>query len=185
MIKIQLLDDEPQILKALQRTLRPHGWEVHAFSDVQQALSALTEHEYAVIVSDFKMPQLDGVTFLQFAKQRQPHAMRLLLTGHGDRQTMMQAINQAEIYRFISKPWEDYELEAALRAAIDLYQLRVENQRLVDQLRRQQTALYRQQQELLRLERENPGLTRVIRDADGAVLIDDLDESYDGRLPSE
>ncbi|MEX6502747.1 response regulator [Pseudomonas zhanjiangensis] len=175
MIKIQLLDDEPQILKSLQRALRSHQWELHAFSDVQEALSALTEHEYAVIVSDFKMPHLDGVTYLQFAKQRQPQAMRLLLTGHGDRQTMMQAINQAEVYRFIAKPWEDYELEAALSAAVDLYLLRVENQRLIDQLRRQQTALYRQQQELLRLEQENPGLTRVIRDADGAVLIDDLD----------
>lgn len=185
MIKIQLLDDEPQILKALQRTLRPHGWEIHAFDDVQQALNALIEHEYAVIVSDYKMPHLDGVTYLQFAKQRQPHAMRLLLTGHGDRQTMMQAINQAEIYRFISKPWEDYELEAALRAAIDLYGLRMENQRLLGQVRKQQSALDRQRQELLRLEQENPGLTRVIRDADGAVLIDDLDGSDDGRLPSQ
>jgi DNA-binding NtrC family response regulator len=185
MIKIQLLDDEPQILKALQRVLRPHDWEVHAFSDVQEALSALTMHEYAVIVSDYKMPHLDGVTYLQFAKQRQPHAMRLLLTGHGDRQTMMQAINQAEIYRFISKPWEDYEVEAALRAAIDLYMLRVENQRLIDQVRKQQSTLDRQQQELLRLEQENPGLTRVIRDADGAVLIDDLDGPDDGRLPGE
>lgn len=176
MIKIQLLDDEPQILKALQRVLRPHDWEVHAFSDVQEALSALTMHEYAVIVSDYKMPRLDGVTYLKFAKQRQPHAMRLLLTGHGDRQTMMQAINEAEIYRFISKPWEDYEVEAALRSAIDLFLLHDENQRLLQQLRQQQSALERQQQELLRLENEYPGLTRVKRDVDGSVLIEEFDD---------
>jgi DNA-binding NtrC family response regulator len=182
MIKIQLLDDEPQILKALQRVLRGHEWEVHPFTDVQEALDALTEHEYAVIVSDYKMPHLDGVTYLQFAKQRQPHAMRLLLTGHGDRQSMMQAINQAEIYRFISKPWEDYEIEAALRSAIDLYMLRVENQRLIDQVRQQQSTLDRQQEELLRLEREHPGLTRVKRDEDGAIVLDDTDEFDDGRL---
>lgn len=176
MIKIQLVDDEPHVLSALQRVLRPHRWEVHAFDDVQEALEALTQHDYAVIVSDYKMPHLDGVTYLQFAKQRQPHAMRMVLSAHGDRQSMMQAINQAEIYRFLSKPWEDYEIETAIRAAIDLYQLRHENQRLLEQVRRQGDALQRQQEELLRLERENPGLTRVVRDEDGAVLIDEQDD---------
>jgi len=176
MIKIQLVDDEPQILKSLQRVLRPHKWEIHAFDDPQVALQALTEHDYAVIISDLRMPQLDGITYLQFARQRQPHAMRMLLTGHGDRDSMMKAINQAEVYRFLSKPWEDYELESAVRAAIDLHQLRDENQRLLEQLRHQQSTLNLQQQELLRLEMEHPGLTRVKRDADGSVLIEELDE---------
>ncbi|MBS7660779.1 response regulator [Pseudomonas lalucatii] len=175
MIKIQLVDDEPQILKSLQRLLHPQDWQVHAFDDVYQALDALTEHEYAVILSDYRMPHLDGITYLKFAKQRQPEAVRLMLTGHGDRQSMIQAINEAEIYRFISKPWEDYEVEAALRSAIDLHLLRSENQRLLTQLRAQQSALDRQQQELLRLETENPGLTRVLRDADGSILIEDSD----------
>ena len=181
MVKIQLVDDEPNILAALQRLLRPYHWELHAFTDAQEALLALTEHEYAVIISDFKMPNLDGITYLQFAKQRQPHAMRMVLSGHGDRQSMMKAINQAEIYRFLSKPWEDYEIETALKAAIDLYLLRSENLRLVKQVRNQENALERQRQELLRLEAEHPGITRVLRDADGAlVLDDDVEESDHG-----
>lgn len=172
MIKIQLVDDEPNILSALKRVLRPHGWEVHTFTDAQSALNALSEHEYAVIVSDYQMPDVDGVTYLQFAKQRQPHAMRLILSAYGDRQAMMQAINRAEIYRFLSKPWEDYEIETALRTAIDLYLLKIQNQRLLSQVKDQQTALERQQHELLRLEAQYPGITRVKRDADGAVLVD-------------
>ncbi|MDF2447312.1 MAG: transcriptional regulator [Moraxellaceae bacterium] len=176
MIKIQLVDDEPNILSALQRVFRRQQWIVHAFSDAQVALSALAEHDYAVIISDYQMPSLDGVTYLQFAKQRQPHAMRMILSAHGDRDSMMQAINRAEIYRFLSKPWEDYELESTLRSAIDLYMLRHENQRLLEQVREQQAALLRQQRELLRLEAENPGLTRVRRDAEGAVLINGLDD---------
>lgn len=172
MIKIQLVDDEPHILKALQRVLRPHGWELHLFNDAQSALDALTEHEYAAIISDYHMPNLDGVTYLQFAKQRQPNAMRMILSAHGDRQAMMNAINRAEIYRFLSKPWEDYEIETALRAAIDLFMLRTQNQRLLSQVDKQQTALERQQQELLRLEAEHPGITRVHRDADGAILLE-------------
>lgn len=175
MIKIQLVDDEPHVLAALQRALRPHHWDVQAFSNAQDALDALSEHEYAVIVSDYKMPQLDGITYLQFARQRQPNALRMLLSAHGDRQSMMQAINQAEIYRFIPKPWEDYEIETALRSAIDLFLLRTENQRLLAQVREQQSSLDRQQHELLRLEAEHPGITRVRRDTDGSVLIDEFD----------
>ncbi|MCD6059992.1 MAG: transcriptional regulator [Moraxellaceae bacterium] len=176
MIKIQLVDDEQNILNALQRVLRRHKWTVRAFNNPQEALDDLSQNEYAVIISDYQMPGLDGVTYLQFAKQCQPHAMRMILSAHGDRDSMMHAINRAEIYRFLSKPWEDYELEATLRSAIDLYMLRFENQRLLEQVRSQQTVLLRQQQELLRLETENPGLTRVHRDDDGAVLIEGFED---------
>ncbi|KFX69213.1 response regulator receiver protein [Pseudomonas taeanensis MS-3] len=178
MMKIQLLDDEQHVLSALRRLLHPYDWEVHVFSDAQLALQALTEHEYAVIVSDLKMPEVDGITYLQFARQRQPNALRILLSAHGDRQSMLQAINQAEIYRFISKPWADFEVETALRTAIDLFLLRDENQRLLLQLRQQQSDLERQEQELLRLEAEYPGITRVHRDNDGSVLIDEIDDSF-------
>lgn len=180
MIRIQLVDDDPHILSALRRLLRPHGWETHAFTEIQSALDALAENEYAVIVSDYRMPEVDGVTYLQFAKQRQPRAMRMILSAYGDRQAMMQAINRAEIYRFLSKPWEEYELETALRAAIDLYLLRVQNERLLSQLEFQQTALQRQQHELLRLEAQFPGITRVKRDANGAVLVEFDEQSEHG-----
>lgn len=172
---IQVVDDEPQILSALQRALRPLGCPIHTFSDPQQALQALTSHEYAVIISDYKMPGLDGITYLRFAKQRQPEALRMMFSGHGDRQSMIQAINDAEVYRFLSKPWEDYEIEAALRSAVELYQSRRENRQLLDRVRRQQSVLRRQEEELLRLEANHPGLTRVRRDADGALLLDDDD----------
>lgn len=178
MIKIQLVDDEPHILSALQRLLRPRGWTLHPFDDPELALQALAEHRYAVIVCDLNMPQLDGLTYLQFARQRQPDALRMLLSAHGDRATLMQAINRAEVYRFLSKPWDNYEVESALHAAVDLYQLRDENLRLLEQVRDQQDTLERQRRELLRLETEHPGLTRVSRDADGAVLLEgyDLDD---------
>lgn len=181
MIKIQLVDDESNILKALQRVLRPLHLEIHAFTDPQVALQALTENEYAVIISDYKMPSLNGITYLQFAKQRQPHAMRMVLSAFGDRQSMLQAINQAEIYRFLSKPWEDYEIESAVKGAVDLYLLRVENQQLLARMRNQQTALDRQEQALRRLEVEYPGITRVIRDEQGVVLLD-VDEAEDGSV---
>lgn len=173
MIKIQLVDDEPNVLNALKRSLRNFGWEIHAYADVQEALDSLHEHDYAVIVSDYRMPHLDGITYLQFAKQRQPDALRLIISAFGDYDSMLQAINRAEIYRFLAKPWEEHELESALRSAVDLYLLKAENQQLLRKLREQQSELERQQLELRRLEREHPGITHVRRDADGAVLLDD------------
>ncbi len=173
MIKIQLVDDEPNILNALKRLLRPHGWEIHTYNNVEAALTGLMEHRFAVIISDYQMPTADGVTYLQFAKQRQPDAMRLVLSAYGDRNSMIKAINQAEVYRYLSKPWDDYEVVAAIRSAIDIYELKTENQRLLDEVNAQRRMIRAREQELLRLEKDNPGITRVQRDADGSVLIGD------------
>lgn len=173
MIKIQLVDDEPNILNALKRLLRPHDWEIHTYDNVEAALGGLLEHKYAVIISDYQMPTADGVTYLQFAKQRQPNAMRLVLSAYGDRNSMIKAINQAEVYRYLSKPWDDYEVVAAIKSAIDIYELKSENQRLLDEVDAQHRMIKAREQELLRLEKDNPGITRVKRDADGSVLIDD------------
>ncbi len=175
MIKIQLVDDEPNILSSLRRLLKPQGWEVHTYDNVESALGGLLEHNYAAIVSDYQMPTADGVTYLQFAKQRQPDAMRLVLSAHGDRTSMIKAINQAEVYRYLSKPWNDYEVVAAIKSAIDLYQLKVENRQLQNEVDTQKAMLRAREQELLRLEAENPGITRVQRDADGSVLISNND----------
>lgn len=173
MTRIQLVDDEQNILNALKRLLRPHGWEIHAYDNVEDALGGLLTHDYAVIISDYQMPTTDGVTYLQFAKQRQPDAMRLVLSAYGDRKSMIKAINQAEVYRYLSKPWDDYEVVAAIKAAIDVYELKSENQRLLDQINSQRQMIQAREQELLRLETENPGITRVQRDPDGSVLIGD------------
>ena len=173
MTHILLLDDEANILNALKRLLREEPWQVDAFTDAESAIDALQTGSYSVIVSDYQMPVMDGVTFLQFARQRQPDAIRLMLSAHGDRQSMINAINRAEIYRFLSKPWEDYEIQAALRSAVDLYQMTMENRQLLEQIRRQNDLLRRREEELLRLEQDNPGITRVRRDEDGSIVIDD------------
>ncbi len=140
---------------------------------MEGALGGLLEHEYAVIVSDYQMPTADGVTYLQFAKQKQPHAIRLVLSAYGDRESMIKAINQAEVYRYLSKPWDDYEVVAAIKSAIDLYQLQKENQRLREENDAQRAMIKAREEELLRLESDNPGITRVRRDADGSVLLTD------------
>ncbi|WP_323753103.1 response regulator [Marinobacter sp.] len=172
MPQILLLDDDTHVLTSLKRLLRSENWQIDTFTDAAAALDALRSTTYGVIVSDYKMPAMDGVTFLQFARQLQPDAIRLMLSGHGDRQSMISAINRAEIYRFLSKPWEEYEIQAALRSAVDLYQVTLENRRLLNQIKHQNDLLRLQEEELLRLERDNPGITRVSRDEDGSIIIE-------------
>lgn len=175
MIRIQLVDDEPFVLSALKRLLKPRRWEIDTFENASEALEALLTNEYSVIVSDYQMPVMDGVTYLQFAKQRQPNAVRLILSAHGDRNSMMKAINQAEIYRFVSKPWEEYEIETAIRSAVDLSRLRTENQRLLEEVRAKERKIRQRDDELSRLESAHPGITRVVRDSDGSILIQDTE----------
>lgn len=173
MIRIQLVDDEPNILSSLRRLLKPQGWQIDTFNKVEDALTGLLANEYAVIVSDYQMPTADGVTYLQFAKQKQPNAIRLVLSAYGDRESMIKAINQAEVYRYLSKPWDDYELVAAIKSAVDLYQLHKENQWLREENDAQRALIKAREDELMRLEAENPGITRVQRDADGSVMLDE------------
>lgn len=173
MIRVQIVDDEPNILNSLRRVLRSDQWQLECCSDPHEALEALQHNEYGVIISDYQMPGLDGITYLRFARQRQPDAVRMVLTGQNDREAMLRAINQAGIHRFLLKPWDDYDLRSAVQSSIALYSMRQDNRRLLEQVRRQQRSLDLQAQELGRLAREHPGLVHVRRDDDGAVLVDD------------
>ncbi len=173
MIRLQVIDDEPAILKAIQRLLRQEDWQVDTFSDPQDALQALTRASYNLILCDLRMPQLDGITYLQFARQRQPGAMRLLFSGHGDRESLVQAINQAQVQRFISKPWDDYELLETLRSCLQLQQLQMEQQRLLLQVQQQQDQLQRQQQALQEMQRRHPQLFSLTRAEDGSILLEE------------
>jgi DNA-binding NtrC family response regulator len=171
MIRLQVVDDEPAILSAIQRLLRKEGWEIDTFNDPQQALLALTQKPYNLILCDLHMPQLNGITYLQFARQRQPEALRLLFSGRGDRESLVQAINSAQVQRFISKPWDDYELLATLRSALQVQQLQAEQHRLLTQIQQQQNQLHSHRDTLLEMQRRHPQLFQLKLGEDGSILL--------------
>jgi len=108
------LDDEPHTLSSLSRIFRSLPLALHTFTDPQEALAFLAGTPVAVVVSDFRMPAMNGVTFLRKAADIQPEASRILLTGYADLQTTIDAINQGSIARFLAKPWEETELTNAV-----------------------------------------------------------------------
>ena len=128
--KLLVVDDEENILRALRRVLRHAPWEIQTALDAQAGLSLLEGFSPDVVISDFRLPGMNGVEFLSKVKDRLPRAQRILLTGQADPHAIEAAINQSEIFRFISKPWNDAQLVLTIRSAFEQSQLLAENERL-------------------------------------------------------
>lgn len=127
---VLFVDDEVNILKALQRLLRNEPIEVLTASRPAEALELIDRCDPQVIVSDQRMPDMSGVDFLASVRDRHNNIVRMMLTGYTDMTIAVDAINKGEIYRLITKPWNDEELKATLRQAFDHYDLKAEIKRL-------------------------------------------------------
>lgn len=173
MSSIMVVDDEKSVLKALGRILKSDGLDIEIYDDPEAALKRAAVANFDVVLSDYRMPVMDGVALLKEIKVLQPDAVRIILSGYADLHSVLAAINEAEIYRFISKPWHDYELKATVGQAISYREMLVENRYLANQVREQASILRRQNAELYRLEKENPGITKVHWAEDGSIILDD------------
>jgi putative nucleotidyltransferase with HDIG domain len=134
---VLFVDDEVNILKALQRLLRNESMKVLTASRPQEAIELLESSPAQVIVSDQRMPEMSGVDLLASIRERHPDMIRMMLTGYTEMNIAVEAINRGEIYRLITKPWNDDELKATLRQAFDHYDLKGEIKRL-NQVTREQ-----------------------------------------------
>ena len=162
--------DEINILNSIKRMLRNSGWDMLTFSSPTLALEEIRARDSInIIVSDYRMPEMDGIFLLNQAKILQPHALRILLSGQTDMVALLQAVNEAEIYRFITKPWSDDELRMTLKNALQHQALQEENIFLSNTVRQQTQRIHRQQKTLEYLERESPGITQLLLDEDGSI----------------
>jgi response regulator RpfG family c-di-GMP phosphodiesterase len=128
--RILVVDDEEIVLVALREALRREKFDVVATSDATLALEYLRKENFAVILTDQQMPVLSGLELLAQAKQMQPHATRILITAVLSLDTVIDAINKGEIYRFIVKPWLHEELIVTVKNAMQRYDLIRHNERL-------------------------------------------------------
>ncbi|MDO8707143.1 response regulator, partial [Pseudomonas sp.] len=125
---ILLVDDEESILNSLRRLLRGQPYEVLLATSGEQALDIMAKQPVDLVMSDARMPNMDGATLLAHIHQRHPDTLRILLTGYADLTMIVKAINDGQIDRYISKPWHDEELLLTLRQSL-AYQ-RSERERL-------------------------------------------------------
>ncbi len=112
-----LLDDEENILRALTRVLRRDGYQILTATRAQDAFSLLAKHNIQVILSDQRMPEMNGTAFLSRVKDLYPDTIRIVLSGYTDLKSVTDAINQGAIYKFLTKPWDDDQLRAVIAQA--------------------------------------------------------------------
>lgn len=184
MPRLMLVDDEPNILNSLRRALNAMPADtfgghptVETFSSPAHALARAQEVAFDLVISDYRMPGMDGVAFLEKLIAIQPNIARMILSGYADLSALVSAINRAQIVRFIAKPWDEIDLELSIRQALSHRALLVENARLADLVRVQQGRLSKTEMAIKQLEERYPGITKVKRGADGAIELDldDLD----------
>ncbi|MBI4831943.1 MAG: response regulator [Candidatus Lindowbacteria bacterium] len=132
--RILLVDDEENILRALKRTLIDEDLDIETAPNGQEGLERLKNSSFTVVISDQRMPGMSGVEFLKEAKQVRPESVRIILSGYAEVGSILDAINEGEVFRFVHKPWNDDELKTLIRQSIAHYELVEENRKLQEQI---------------------------------------------------
>ncbi len=120
---ILIVDDEPLILNALKRLFIDSPFQVLTCSDPLNALKLIGEIDFAVVISDYRMPGISGIELLSRVKVLKPETVRILLTGFADLSIAIDAINLGEVFRFIPKPWDDSDLLRCVGDGVSRYEL--------------------------------------------------------------
>lgn len=128
--RLLFVDDEPNILSALRRLFRQTGYQVRVANSGAEGLQLLEAQEADLVISDMRMPEMDGAQFLEQVRDRWPDTMRILLTGYADITSTVNAINKGQIFRYINKPWDDNDIQLVVRHALERKALEREKQRL-------------------------------------------------------
>jgi len=170
MRRILILDDEPAVLNALRRTLRAAFAQedvvIEVFEEPEAAVLRAGEQDFDVVISDYRMPGLNGADVLQLVKGLQPDAIRIVVSATTEILDIADAVNRAEVFRYLAKPWQQEELVATVREAFGRRD-GLRHPAPVPAGAREDA----RQRELDRLERDEPGITRVDRDEDGNIRL--------------
>lgn len=159
--RILIVDDDEIVIHAIESSIREEGYDIVATNSAQEAVRLLESGPFAAILSDQRMPEMDGLDLLAQAQRRQPHCSRILVTGAPTLKTVIEAVNRGEIFRFVAKPWALEELLATVRNAVQRYellelndQLQRDTQQLNEQLGQANAALEEKVSQLSRQQTE-------------------------------
>lgn len=136
-----LVDDEPTILVALRRVLAGQPYQIHTADNALEALRVLERERIAVVVSDYLMPDMNGVQFLNLVRARFPEIQRIIVTAKASLDLIQDVINQAQVFRFVNKPWDNQALLFTIEASFEQYRASHENERLRQLTERQNREL--------------------------------------------
>ncbi len=141
--RILCVDDEEGVLDALERVFLDEDWEILRAADAKGALAILERTEVSVIISDYRIPGINGVGLLKEVSHRWPKPIRIILSGYAEAHAIVSAINEGHIYKFVPKPWNDNELLVTIRRAVEKFELDRENECLNKEVCRKNKELAR------------------------------------------
>ena len=164
---ILIVDDEVNILHSLSRVLRAEEREIHTASSAPEALEKLKGlHGTDLVISDNKLPDISGIDFLIKVKQLYPDSLRILITGYPDLESVIRAINNGQVYRFITKPWDNEEFKLILNQALDYCDVLRDNRALIK--------IAKEQAEMLAaMQKKYPQIPKSEFDKSGIYIIDE------------
>jgi DNA-binding NtrC family response regulator len=158
---ILFVDDEENVRNALRRVLRRTDYQLLFADGPEAALDLLQKERIDIVVSDHLMPRMNGLDLLKLIRERQPEIVRIMLTGHTSAGSVLAPVESGDIFRFLSKPWDEGDMLVTFHQACERLALERENRRLASLLRVYETAF-------AQLKAENPGL--VVPEAEGVEL---------------
>jgi response regulator RpfG family c-di-GMP phosphodiesterase len=164
--KILVIDDEQNIINALRRVLRKEGYQIIFANSAEEGLAILEKEKISLVLSDQKLPGIQGTELLKMVKEKYPNTIRMLLTGCVDISIAQEAINKGQIFKFIIKPWDNEDLRATIKLGIENYKLKLENIRLLKQIQQQNVELMNFNKTL---EEKVANRTKELKDAYGKM----------------
>ena len=138
---ILFVDDEANILSSLKRLFRPLGYQIFTAEGGAQGLAIMESERVDLVVSDMRMPEMNGAQFLEKVRERWPDTVRILLTGYAEMEATIDAINKGQIYRYVSKPWDDNDITLIVKHGLQQKMLEREKQRLEELTNKQNEEL--------------------------------------------
>lgn len=169
-VRILCVDDEVNVLKALERTFMDDEYEIIKATSGDEGLEILRNvAPIQMVIADYRMPEMSGVDFLREVRSYWPETVRIVLSGYADTATIVSAINEGQIYKFIPKPWNADELKVTIENALERYYLNKRNRELTEELKEKNDELNKVNSNLEKIISENTAeimlQNRILRQA--------------------
>ena len=149
--RIVIVDDEEMVLTSIRSFLALEtSYEVETFLSAKEALQLIEKIEVDLVISDYLMPEMDGISFLAQVRDLKPEVPRIILTGYADKENAIKAINEVGLFQYIEKPWENEDLRIIIRNGLEKKRLMMSLQEKIDQINKAYSELQSIQQEVLK-----------------------------------
>jgi len=175
------VDDEENVLRAIERIFLEENYKIFKALSAEEALEIMEKEKIHLVISDHRMPGMTGSQLLKEIKQRWPDTIRIMLTGYADIQSIMGAVNEGAVYKFITKPWNDEDLRLTVSLALQQYVLIQENRQLKELAKKQQIKI----KNYSALFDENRGVMGNILIKSGVINKNNLDRALSERRDEE